>query len=163
MAEIISRKKGNIKTIPKVDLTPMVDLGFLLITFFIITTSMTTPNVLDLKNTANGNKNTTAESKTLSLILSNKNLVYYYFGNDSAHYKICNYSSENGLRKIITQHQQLVEKKFGNKAETVILIKPTLFSNYNNIVAVLDEMLICNIKKYLLVDATSFDESFEKK
>jgi len=162
MAEIISRKKGGKKIMPRVDLTPMVDLGFLLITFFIVTTSMTKPSAIDFKSPANGTANTTAESKTLNLVLADNNEVHYYLGNDSLHYQTCNYGTENNLRKVIIQHQLLVEKKFGNKLETVVLIKPTQLSNYKNIVATLDEMLICKVSRYMLVNTSNFEESLMK-
>ena len=88
MAEIISRNKGHKKPMPRVDLTPMVDLGFLLITFFIVTTSMTKPMVLTLNNPADGTSEA-ADSKTLTLILVNNDKIVYYNGNDSLHYNTC--------------------------------------------------------------------------
>ena len=51
MAEFISNQSKNNKRIhknPKIDMTPMVDLGFLLITFFIFTTSMAEPKAMNL-------------------------------------------------------------------------------------------------------------------
>ena len=83
MAEIISRKNGSKKTAPYVDLTPMVDLGFLLITFFIVTTAMCKPTAMKFDTPIDGKESHTAESKTLTLVLSNNNKVYYYQGSDS--------------------------------------------------------------------------------
>jgi biopolymer transport protein ExbD len=161
MAEIISRNKGHKKPMPRVDLTPMVDLGFLLITFFIVTTSMTKPVALALNNPADGTSEA-AESKTLTLVLVNNDKIVYYYGNDSLHCNTCNYASTKGLRDVITQKQLLVEKKFGKKSETIILIKPSTQSNYKNIVSTLDEMLICNITRYMILNTTAYEEGLVK-
>lgn len=158
MAEIILRKKGSKKAMPRVDLTPMVDLGFLLITFFIITTSMRKPQAMSYNTPANGSPTTIAESKTLNLVLIGQNRIMYYQGNDSLQIQTCNYHPANGLRKIIEAKQIQVEKLFGKKAETLILIKPTTKSTYKNIVETMDEMLINNVKHYMVVNATSYEE-----
>jgi biopolymer transport protein ExbD len=68
----------------RVDMTPMVDLGFLLITFFIFTTTMTTPTTLDLnmpKDIKDPKDQTEAkESGVLSIMLGKGDQVYYYEG-----------------------------------------------------------------------------------
>ena len=161
MAEIISRKKrGGSKPMPRVDLTPMVDLGFLLITFFIVTTSMTHPTQMNCNLPADGEPTESAESKTLTLVLSDDNKIFYYHGSDSLHSNFCSFYN-NELRNLILQKQQTVYKQFGNKDETVILIKPTKQANYKNVVDVFDEMTINGVKRFMLVRANHFEESMK--
>ncbi len=161
MAEIISRnRRGGSKPMPRVDLTPMVDLGFLLITFFIITTSMTHPTQMTCNLPADGEPSKSAESKTLTLVLTDKNKIFYYHGSDSLHSNICSYYN-NDLRNLILKKQQRVYKQFSNKDETVILIKPTRKANYKNVVDVLDEMTINGVKRFMLVKANNFEESLK--
>lgn len=162
MAEIISRKKGSKKIIPRVDLTPMVDLGFLLITFFIVTTSMKKPTAMKFDTPVEGANATSAASKTLTLILVNSNKIYYYQGTDSLHLNNCTYDAVNGLRKVINQKQLQVEKHFGNKTETVILIKPTHQCSYKNMVDASNEMLINNVKRYMIINANNYEENLSK-
>lgn len=147
MAEIISRKKG--KALLRVDLTPMVDLGFLLITFFILTTSMQQPTTMKVNLPANGGGTKWGENKTLTLVLLNDKQVAYFNGNDSLHKLYCNYSNE--LRQIIQYKQNVVKQHFGNKNELLVLIQPTQHCLYKNVVDVLDEMKINEVKMYALL------------
>jgi biopolymer transport protein ExbD len=84
-----SHKKGpGVKKAKKlstrVDMTPMVDLGFLLITFFVFTATMSTPTTLDLnmpKDVDDPNKKTEVkQSGVLSIMLGKGDQVYYYEG-----------------------------------------------------------------------------------
>ena len=68
----------------RVDMTPMVDLGFLLITFFIFTTTMSSPKALNLnmpKDTKNQDElNKAKQSGALTIMLGKDNHVFYYEG-----------------------------------------------------------------------------------
>jgi biopolymer transport protein ExbD len=134
----------------RIDLTPMVDLGFLLITFFIFTTTLNTPTAMRLVMPANGDSSQTAESKTLNLILSDNNRIEYYKGNNIRFMQATDYSAE-GLRQVI----QTAKNNLSDRNDLVVLIKPSEFSSYKNIVAALDEMTINDVKKYVLMNMTS--------
>ncbi len=162
MAEIISRNRKGKKAAPRVDLTPMVDLGFLLITFFIVSTSMTKPVAMPINIPANGNDAKAANSKTLNIIISGNNKVYYYNGIDSLHYGVCSFSNDYSLRDVIINKQATVAKRFGDRKETLVLIKPTSASNYKNVVDALDEMLINDVTRYMVINASQFEEAFSK-
>lgn len=162
MAEIMLRNRKSKKAAPRVDLTPMVDLGFLLITFFIVSTSMTKPVAIPINVPANGNDAQAANSKTLNIIISGENKVYYYNGFDSLHYRVCSFSNGHSLRDVIISKQSAVAKQFGNRKETLVLIKPTSTSNYKNIVNALDEMLINDVTRYMVINASQFEQSFNK-
>jgi len=137
----------------RIDLTPMVDLGFLLITFFIFTTTLSQPKAMRLNLQQDGPYMPIPESKTLNLVLATDNRVYYYHGRDLNTGAFVDYSS-NGLRAIIQNKLAEVAKRWGNSNGTVVLIKPTSGASYRDIVAVLDEMQINLVKTFMLVDAS---------
>ena len=142
-------KKGK-KQSTKVDLTPMVDLGFLLITFFIFTTTVQQPTSMNLnmpKDTKNDQDQTKVkESGSLTLLLGKDNVVYYYYGNDPSTMKTTNYKD---VRDII-----LKKKKTTPPDDLFIIIKPDKDATYKNAVNILDEMDINQIGRYAMVDPT---------
>ena len=72
----------------KVDMTPMVDLGFLLITFFIFTTTMAQPTAMNLFMPKDVDKpedqNKVKESGAFTILLGKQDIVYFYEGLDPA-------------------------------------------------------------------------------
>jgi biopolymer transport protein ExbD len=142
-------KKGK-KQSTRVDLTPMVDLGFLLITFFIFTTTMSQPTSMNLampKDTKDPKDVTKVkESGSLTLMLGKGNVIYYYFGNDPSTMQTTGYKA---VRQII-----LDKKKSTPAADLFIIIKPDKDATYKNAVDILDEMNIDDIGKYAMVSPT---------
>lgn len=140
-----SRKKLS----TRVDLTPMVDLGFLLITFFIFTTSMNEPKSMKLNLPSDQDSSKTAEGKTLNVLLGKNDKLWYYYGKASDQMSSTNYSI--GVRELIRQKREYVKATYG-KDELVVLIKPTTFSSYKNVVDILDEMVINGVTRYVLME-----------
>lgn len=140
--------KKSKKQSTRVDLTPMVDLGFLLITFFIFSTTMNQPTALNLsmpKDTKNQDEETKVkESGSLTLMLGKGNVVYYYYGADPTTMETTTYKQ---VRDII------LEKKKKTPADDLfIIIKPDKDATYKNAVDMLDEMNINDISRYAMVD-----------
>lgn len=144
----------NKKLSTRVDLTPMVDLGFLLITFFIFTTALSEPTsiLLPLPDESDTDKPTvTGERRTISLLLDGNNIIRYYEGSNEKIIQQTDYSSK-GLRVVLQAKIKQVKTFFGDDAEPVVLIRPLQASSYGNLVNVLDEMMINGVKKYMLLD-----------
>ena len=142
----------------RVDLTPMVDLGFLLITFFIFTTTMSQPNAVKLNLPDDSSiLSTTAENKTLTLILDADDQLYYYKGFLKDSLQKSSYLPQH-IRSVINNQMQQVAFMFGDPTQTTILIKPTKGASYKNIVDVLDEMLINGVTRYVLMDPAPAEE-----
>src|ERR1700674_3613958 len=140
-------KKGK-KLSTRVDLTPMVDLGFLLITFFIFTTTMAQPTAMKLYLPKDTDKpeeqNKVKASGALTLLLGKNNVIYYYEGElapNGANFKTTNYKD---VRTII------LDKKRTNEKDLVVVIKPDDDATYKNTVDMLDEMTINEVKRYAM-------------
>lgn len=198
MAEISqdqgSHKKGkggkrSKKLSTRIDLTPMVDLGFLLITFFMLATTLIKPQTMEI--TMPSNKDVTEENQTVAkasqavtIILGAKDNVIYYFGKtEGAKITETDYSA-NGLRKILLQKnfsiikqvqdlkseqvktrmkdeeykKQLSVIKSGKNAP-IVRIMATDKASYKNLVDTLDEMNICYISRYAIVDIDAADQA----
>lgn len=147
-------KKGK-KLSTRVDLTPMVDLGFLLITFFIFTIRMSEPTAMNLsmpKDTQDKNLDTKVkESGSLTLMLGKENVIYYYFGSDPATMQTTTYKD---VRDII-----LKKKKTTPAEDFFVIIKPDKDASYKNAVDLLDEMTINDVSRYAMVDPTADEYS----
>jgi biopolymer transport protein ExbD len=145
-------KKSFTKRILKVDLTPMVDLGFLLITFFILTTTLSEPTIARLIMPKNSKVNTPVkESSVLTLMLARNDSIDYYEG-DLPKSGIISHCSFRDLRSLIQQKQNKVSKVLGDRKETVIVIYPGNQSTYKNFVDVLDEIEINDVSHYFVMN-----------
>lgn len=156
--------KRSKKASTRVDLTAMVDLGFLLITFFMLATTMNKPKTMEI-NKPDKPKDEDKEppikmSKTLSLMLGNNNKIYWYVAPDDAESAAqgmvldsCDYSKD-GLRKVISRRHREVMEMFGadKKDELFVMIKPLKDSKLKNTVDVLDEMAISGVKRYAIIE-----------
>ena len=150
-------KKGK-KLSTRIDLTPMVDLGFLLITFFIFTTTMSQPTAMKLflpKDTDKPEEqNKVKASGALTIMLGKSDGVFYYEGEllpDGSNFKSSNFKD---IRKEIIE-----KKKSTNPQDFVVVIKPGPEATYKNTVDILDEMTINDVKRYAMVDI--FDQEIQ--
>ena len=140
-------------------MTPLVDLGFLLITFFIFTTTMAEKKATGLVMLQDG-ETAVASSKALTVILGDGNKVFAYAGrweDAVSHQNIIqtNYSVTEGLGSLIrTKQKQLGDKK----DNLVLIIKPLSTASYQNVIDALDEALINQVQRYMVVDASDAEK-----
>ncbi len=153
--------KKSKKLSTRVDLTPMVDLGFLLITFFIFTTTMSQPTAMKLflpKDTdKQEEQNKIKQSGALTILLGKNNNVFYYEGEldpiAASNFKSSNFKE---IRDVIIRKKQAVDTNL------VVVIKPADECNYKNVIDILDEMSINVVKRYALVDISDVEDKLIK-
>jgi biopolymer transport protein ExbD len=203
MAEIIQEEKAGGKKkakkhAPHIDMTPMVDLMCLLITFFMLTTAFSKAKIMEIvlpekiKDPTKQEAPKISASRTLNIILGPSNKIYTYPGtvkpedyNSLPPLSETDYSA-TGIRQMLLERNRTLAKKiadFNNQVLTgkivisqdsvlgavrqlkkdddtgpIVLIKAYKGANYGNVVDILDEMNICGLAIYMLVDITWYEE-----
>lgn len=142
------------KASTRIDMTPMVDLAFLLLTFFILTTTLNKPQTMELtmpeKPKAEDKQPEVNEKKVVTLILGPKDKIYWYVGITDPKIEVTDFSKD-GIRMVLL-------KKNNEIPGMIILIKPGKESRYKNMVDILDEMNITEMKRFAMVKITPVDE-----
>ncbi len=159
----VRSKKQN----AKVDLTAMVDLAFLLITFFMLTTTLSKPQSMSLglpdKN-EKGDDTKVDENRTMTILLGDNDKLVRYVGllatpvaggtpKDFVYGK-------DGIRKELIDRKKKVLEYTGSKEKGIIvIIKPSKKSNYRNLIDILDEMAIVDVPTYAIVNDFTPEET----
>lgn len=168
----------------RVDMTPMVDLGFLLITFFVFTATMSSPTTLDLNMPKDikdlKDQTEVKESGVLTIMLGKGNQIYYYEGQLKVDATGNNFKQTTfkGIREIIINKKKDVISRYITNPECeaeakakgkpisncadkdfVVIIKPAKDATYKNTVDILDEMTINQVRTYAMVKL--LDQEYE--
>ncbi|MBA9077728.1 MULTISPECIES: ExbD/TolR family protein [Rufibacter] len=154
-------KKGS----TKVDMTPMVDLGFLLLTFFVMTTTLAKPQIMEInmpvKPKDREEQMELKASNAFTILLGADNGVYYYRGLHQPNVGIIpalekSDWSAKGIRKVVAE-------SIAANPNLVVLIKADETSSYKNLVDILDEMAITGTQKYAIVELDNADAGLLRK
>ncbi len=151
------RNARSKKNAINVDMNPMVDLAFLLLTFFMLATTFSQPQTMELVMPVTPDlddveqQQAVKESKALSIVLSSKNQVYCYQGLTSPEVLVmdCNSSEVKTL---------LIDKK-STVQGLIVLIKAEEGSRYENLIDILDELNQIGIERYAIAEMTAQDEA----
>lgn len=167
MAEVIAQEKQGgskqRKKLIRVDMTPMVDLGFLLITFFMFTTNFTKPNVMDLGLPAKDPH----PPKISDVVIDQKNQITFILGKDNRVFYHQSYKEElnkNNLKETnfsginITKIISEAYNNAPNKGKFTIIVEPTDDANYKNFVDVLDNIAISKKERYGVTDIKPWEK-----
>lgn len=159
-----SKKKST-----HVDMTPMSDVAFLLITFFMLTTTLQRAKTMDLflpqdvDNPEEQNK--VKESQALTILLGEDDQIFYYEGigknaakNPAELVKKTSYKLNGGIGDVIINKKKSVLQNSGRRDSIIVIIKAEKDATYNNMVSILDDMNIYEIGKYALVDFSKNDK-----
>jgi biopolymer transport protein ExbD len=163
----ITRKVKNLR--PRIDLTAMVSVSFLLIVFFMLTSCLSKPQAMELGMPEKCHKEEGviccgicfSDNRSMTILLGENNrLVLYqgYFSFPLDGPKKLSFD-KNSLRKALLAADSQLQQQTGDpKKGLIVLIKPSNASNYGDLVGVLDEMAICKISTYAVVDITPEEE-----
>lgn len=162
----VRSKKNN----PAVDMTPMVDLNFLLLMFFMFTSTFSKPNVMDLGLPAKPKDETKKPppteidlSNSITLLLGKDNRLFWHQQDQAGlndQTMIETSLDREGIREIIKQAKARAKKK----DLFTVIIKPTDDAVYKNFVDILDEMAITQSERYGVTDLKPYEKAvYDKK
>ncbi|MDB5272613.1 MAG: biopolymer transporter ExbD [Chitinophagaceae bacterium] len=153
--------KKRTKSSTRVDMTPMVDLAFLLITFFMLTTTLSKQQIMQLnmpdKNENKKDRPEVKESQALTLILGENDKVFWYTTKEGVpDFHETNFNPNGGIRQVLLDKNKHVQ-------DLVVVIKAQDKSKYINVVDIIDEMHITKTERYALVEITKEDDQLVQK
>ncbi len=171
----------------RMDMTPMVDLAFLLLTFFMLTTTFSKPKALTVNMPEKGGP-TVVPSNTVTILAGENNKLVYYQGKfdekKSSLFHKSGYDKSQLRADLSELNKKLIdkiseieddftagiinEKEYNeriNKAKKEksndgvnVIIKASDKARYENLVYILDEMKICSMVNYSIVDISPEEE-----
>lgn len=153
-------KRRSRKMSPRIDMTPMVDLAFLLITFFMLTTTLAKSYIMEITVPDKTSRSSTTgpvikPSQLITVILGEKDKIYWYQGVEDPQLNVSNYSPQ-GIRQVLTEKKTEIDKMY-------VMVKPARQSRYKNLVDLLDEIKTTKTENYSLVAITPEDEALIAK
>ena len=172
------KKKGpkTKKKSTRIDMTAMVDVAFLLLTFFVLTATMTNSAVMELTMPPKVDtpeeeeqlRQKIAEDKIMTIVLEADDHIAYYIGIRDAETGEGNFGSsgDKSIRKIIEDHLKgdgrlprcaKGTKDVSNCWDPIFVVKPKNESKYRNVVDLLDEFAITEAPKYAIDKFTEVD------
>jgi len=164
-----------------------------------LTTAFAKPKIMEIILPEDGgdaiNETEVIAPRTLNLLLSGDNKVYYYIGKPPVsdkdisefadRFKKSNYSKDGIRRTLLNMNMLLFGKvdsvsqkvisgetqisqdsllaliktyKRKDKKGPIVMIKADKKAKYRNIVDVIDEMAICSVARYAIVDINEYEE-----
>lgn len=152
---------------PRVDLTAMVSVSFLLIVFFMLTSFLSRSNAMDLGMPDKVEEPDDiiscyglVDNRNMTILLKEDKIVTYCgnFESPLEDPKEYSYDSKDLTRRLSTKNQSL-QQMYGDKRGLIVLIKPSKKSTYGNLVNVLDKVAIAKTPTYAVVDITPEEEA----
>ncbi len=164
MADITQNQSGNhskhakprsTKRSLRVDLTPMVDLAFLLISFFMLTTLLSEDKAMELDKRTTDDTTPIGKCRVLNILIDSFDRVYTYEGFELSNLQKTSFDAGGGIRHLVMKKAKQVKKDCGTDRNgkphpLVCLIKLLPGARYQNMVDIMDEMVITNTTAYSL-------------
>ena len=149
-AEPRGKKKGKHKkkrrVAIRIDMTPMVDVAFLLLTFFMLTTAFTRPQAMEINLPPGDTKVEVAASNLMTLRVVPDGSIYWSIGTEAPK-KV----EWKDFRNLIIQ---------SNKANPrlITLIKVDRKAKYQDMIDIIDELNLDNVTRFSLAPMTPEDQ-----
>jgi biopolymer transport protein ExbD len=130
----------------RIDMTPLVDVAFLLLTFFMLTTTFSLPQVMDITLPPSETKSEVTEASLLLVRLMEDGRIFWNMGTDAPRAL-----DANALRAFL-------QERINTNPTMITLVKVDRKSKYSNMVRIIDELHLANITRYSLAPLLEQDK-----
>jgi len=144
------------KSSMRVDLTAMVDLAFLLITFFMLTTTLMKAKAMDMAMPDKDEQHDqlpVPATRSMTILLGSNDKLEWYIGETGKSAPTVDNFGKDGIRKALVEQSDKI-KASHNGQPMIVLIKPSDKSTYKDFVNMIDEMNIAGIQSRAVIDIT---------
>jgi biopolymer transport protein ExbD len=144
------RKKGR-RLGTRIDMTPLVDVAFLLLTFFMLTTSMVRPQTMEINLPPDPDvKVEIGESNLLNLFVDENGRIYWSMGVESA-------------KKIEFADLRTFLREKATNPKLTVLVKIDRKGKYSSMVDMMDELNLTSITRFSLAPMLEKDKALIAK
>ena len=130
----------------RIDMTPLVDVAFLLLTFFMLTTTFSLPQVMDITLPPSETKSEVTEASLLLVRLMEDGRIFWNMGTDAPRAL-----DANTLRAFL-------QERINTNPTMITLVKVDRKSKYSTMVRIIDELHLANITRYSLAPLLEQDK-----
>ena len=138
-------------------MTPMVDVAFLLLTFFMLTTTFSKSNTMEINTPPEKLEVKVAENNVMTMRIAGDGMAYCSIGNDAP--KRIPLYDPNDTRQLSmsTQLRTLLKQQTAANQKLVIVVKLSDKAKYKQLVDIIDELNLMKIDRFSLDDYTEQD------
>ena len=139
------------------DMTPMVDVAFLLLTFFMLTTTFSKSNTMEINIPPEKSEVKVVESNVMTVRIADNVMAYCSLGNEAPR-KIPLYDSRDTSQLALSAElRQLFRQQTAANPKLVIVVKISDKAKYKHLVDIIDELNLMKIDRFSLDDYTDQD------
>ena len=148
------KKKGGIQRRPKrrlgvrIDMTPMVDVAFLLLIFFMVTTVFRTPKALEINLPPKKIEQQVPKSKTFLIRILADGRLYWQDG-----------ASSQPWTRSSTAELKSVLAPYNGQTEKIMVVNIDRDAEFENMVNTLDELHAAKLTRFSITPLTDKDKA----
>ena len=141
------------------DMTPMVDVAFLLLTFFMLTTTFAKSNTMEINIPPETGEVSIAERNVMTLRVPGDGFAYWSLGETAPHRTQLYDQTAGGVAVLSKDVRQLLQQQSAANKKLVIVVKISEKAKYRSLVDIIDELNLLKIDRFSLDDFNAQDEA----
>ncbi|MBN1928906.1 MAG: biopolymer transporter ExbD [Chlorobiaceae bacterium] len=146
----------------KLDMTPMVDVAFLLLTFFMLTTTFAKSNTMEINIPPEKSEVAVAELNVMTLRVAGDGFAYWSLGEDAPR-RVPLYDNGDARSSLSRELRQVLRQEFARNSKLVIVVRISEKAKYKSLVDIIDEFNLMKIDRFSLDDYTGQDDAEIRK